>query len=67
MPGNIHLPSALQLEARISMWDSLRQLLARLWVGAQQSSEERRVIEERERFWAEVREGEREAEASSVS
>jgi hypothetical protein len=49
------------------MWDSLRQMLADLWRHSQQSSEERRVIEERERFWAEVREGEREAEASSVS
>jgi hypothetical protein len=57
----------LQLEDRIRMWDSLRQMLADLWRHPQQSSKERRVIEERERFWAEVREGEREAEASSVS
>jgi hypothetical protein len=56
-----------QLEDRIRMWESLRQMLADLWRHLQQSSEERRVIEERERFWAEVREGESEAEASSVS
>jgi hypothetical protein len=49
------------------MWEDLRQMLARLWRRPQQSSDERRVIEARERFWAEVREGEREAEAKSVS
>jgi hypothetical protein len=49
------------------MWDSLRQMLARLWRRSQQSSEERRVIKARERFWADVREGEREAETKSVS
>jgi hypothetical protein len=52
------------------MWDGLRQLLLRLWRLGQQRSKERRVIEERERFWSEVREGEREgereAEAESV-
>ena len=51
----------------MNMWESLRHLLARLWRRAQQSSEERRVIDERERFWAGVREGEREAKARSVS
>jgi hypothetical protein len=49
------------------MWESLRQMLARLWRRPQQSSEERRVAKARERFWAELREGEREAEAKSVS
>jgi hypothetical protein len=49
------------------MWDRLRQMLARLWRSPQKSSNERRVIKERERFWAEVREGEREAEVKSVS
>jgi hypothetical protein len=49
-----------------SMWESLRQMFERLWRRSQQSSEQRRVIEARERFWAEVREGEREAEAKSV-
>lgn len=57
----------LQLEDRTSMWDSLCQMLARLWRRPQQSSEERRVAKARERFWAEVREGEREAEANSIS
>jgi len=49
------------------MWDNLCQMLARLWRRPQQSSEERRVAKARERFWAEVREGEREAEANSIS
>ena len=49
------------------MWESLRQMLARLWRLPQQGSEAQRAIEARERFWAEVREGEREAEAKSVS
>jgi hypothetical protein len=49
------------------MWDFLRQMLARLWQRPQQSSEARQVIKARERFWAEVHEGEREAEAKSVS
>jgi hypothetical protein len=49
------------------MWESLRQMLVRLWRRPQQSSEERRVLKERERFWAELHEGEREAEARSVS
>ena len=48
------------------MWDSLREMLARLWRRPQESLEEQRVIEERERFWAELHEGEREAEAKSV-
>jgi hypothetical protein len=49
------------------MWDRLREMLARLWQSPQKSSDERRLIKERERFWAEVHEGEREAEAKSVS
>jgi len=49
------------------MWEILRRTLARLWRHAQQSAEERRVIEERERFWAELREGQREAAARSAS
>jgi chromosome condensin MukBEF MukE localization factor len=49
------------------MWKGLRQLLARLWRRSQKSSAERRVAEERARFWAEVREGQREAEAHSRS
>jgi hypothetical protein len=57
----------VQMEDRISMWESLRQLLANLWQRPQQSSKERRTIDARERFWAEAREGEREADANSVS
>ena len=49
------------------MWDGLRQMLARLWRSPQQNANERRLRKERERFWAEVREGEREAKARSVS
>jgi hypothetical protein len=49
------------------MWEELRQILANLWRRPQEGSEQRRVIKERERFWADVREGEREAEARSAS
>jgi hypothetical protein len=49
------------------MWESLRQMLVHLWRRPQQSSKEQRVMKERERFWAELREGEREAEDRSVS
>ena len=48
------------------MWDDLRQLLLRLWRRSQKSAEERQVDRARTRFWAEVREGEREAEAMSA-
>lgn len=47
------------------MWEDLREFLLRLWRGARQSAKARRVDSERARFWAEVREGEREAEARS--
>jgi hypothetical protein len=47
------------------MWESLNRFLARLWRGGQKIADERRTHEERARFWAEVREGEREAEARS--
>jgi hypothetical protein len=47
------------------MWDRVREMLARLWRRPQQGAEERRVIKARERFWAEVREGEHEAEVKS--
>jgi hypothetical protein len=48
-----------------SVWEDLREFLLRLWRGARQSAKARRVDSERARFWAEVREGEREAEARS--
>lgn len=48
------------------MWDSLCEMLARLWQRTQESSEDRRAAKARAHFWAEVREGEREAEAKSI-
>ena len=49
------------------MWNDLREVLVRLWQWSQKSAAERRVAEARARFWAGVREGEREAEAKSGS
>jgi len=45
------------------MWRRLRQALRRLWQGPPSSPEEQRAAEVRARFWTQVREGEREAEA----
>jgi hypothetical protein len=45
------------------MWKDLREVLGRLWQWSRKSAAERRVARERARFWAGVREGEREAEA----
>lgn len=47
------------------MWDELRELLLRLCRGSERSLEQQRRDRERARFWAEVRAGEREAEAAS--
>jgi hypothetical protein len=47
------------------MWKDLRDVLVRFWQWSQKSAAERRVAKERARFWAGVREGEREAEAQS--
>ena len=47
------------------MWNDLREVLVRLWQWSQKSAAERRVGKARARFWADVREGEREAEARS--
>ena len=49
------------------MWNDLRDVLVRLWQWSRKSAVERRVAKARARFWADVREGEREAEAHSVS
>jgi hypothetical protein len=49
------------------MWNDLRDLLSRLWQWSQKSAAERRTAKARARFWADVREGEREAEAHSRS
>jgi len=40
-------------------------MLARLWQSPQKSSAEQRAAAVRARFWAEVREGQREAKARS--
>ena len=47
------------------MWKRLRYLLSRLGIGSRKDLAERRTTEQRARFWAEVREGEREAEEHS--
>ncbi len=50
------------------MWKNLlRRALGRFWQWSQKDAVERRAAEARARFWAEVREGEREAEAHSRS
>jgi hypothetical protein len=49
------------------MWKRVRDALGRLMRWLQRGRDERRVAETRARFWAEVREGEREAEARSRS
>lgn len=47
------------------MWEDLRELLRRLFEHSRGRAEEGRVEEERARFWAQLREGEREAEVRS--
>jgi hypothetical protein len=47
------------------MWKRLRQTLWRLWRRSPGDPGELRTAEARARFWAEVREGQREAEARS--
>lgn len=49
------------------MLTHLRRILERLWHRFKQGAAERRTVDARARFWAEVREGEREAEARSRS
>jgi hypothetical protein len=49
------------------MWKSLRHALWCLWRGFQKSPAERRAAKARARFWAEMREGQREAETHSRS
>jgi len=53
----------LRLRRLHSMWAYLRELLLRLGRRSQKSAAELRVDRDRARFWAELREGEREAEA----
>jgi len=46
-------------------WKQLRRAVERAWRWSQKSRDERRSAEVRARFWDEVREGEREAEAGA--
>jgi hypothetical protein len=45
------------------MWKRLRDALSFLWQESQKSPGEHRAAKERARFWAEARDGQREAEA----
>ena len=45
------------------MWKRLGEVLVRLWQWSQKSAADRRLAKARARFWADVHEGEREAEA----
>jgi hypothetical protein len=45
------------------MWKHLGHALWRFWQPSQSGLDERRAAEARAHFWAEVREGQREAEA----
>ncbi len=47
------------------MWKRLEAALRRLWLSSHKSPAERRTDEARARFWADVRAGQREAEARS--
>lgn len=47
------------------MWKRLEAALGRLWQWSQWSPAERRAARVRARFWADLREGQREAEAHS--
>jgi hypothetical protein len=47
------------------MWKRLVEALGRLWQWSKQSPAERRAARVRARFWADLRAGQREAEARS--
>jgi hypothetical protein len=47
------------------MWARLHHALRRLWRRSQRGETESRLTDDRARFWAEVREGQREAETNS--
>lgn len=47
------------------MWRRLHDMLRRLWCRPQRGDAESRLAHDRARFWAEVRQGQREAEANS--
>jgi hypothetical protein len=48
------------------MWKRLRPVILRIWRRSQRAADERRTLEARGRFWAEVRAGQLEAEAAST-
>jgi hypothetical protein len=47
------------------MWRRLNDALRRLWRRSQRGRAESRLADDRARFWAEVRQGQREAEDNS--
>jgi hypothetical protein len=47
------------------MWTRLRESLHRIWLVLNKSSGDRRTEKARTRFWAEVREGQQEADGES--
>jgi hypothetical protein len=47
------------------MWKRLKGALGRFWRWSQKSPAQRRAVRARARFWADLREGQREAEARS--
>jgi hypothetical protein len=47
------------------MWERLEEAVARLWRWSRKNPAERRAARLRARFWADLRAGEREAEARS--
>lgn len=49
----------------MNMWRRLQHALQRLWGRSQKGRAESRMTHDRARFWAEVRQGQREAEANS--
>jgi hypothetical protein len=46
------------------MWKRLHDALRRLWRWSERGRTDRRLTRQRARFWAEVRQGQREAETS---
>jgi hypothetical protein len=49
------------------MWKRLRSAVDRFWNGPRRKLDARRKVEARSRFWSDVDEGRREAEAASVA
>ena len=49
------------------IWKRLRSGLERLFIRRHRGRDERRTVDARSRFWSDVQEGRREAEAASVA